>query len=272
MRYALGVEYCGAGFHGWQRQSDEAVTPTVQGALEAALARIGDHPVCVQGCGRTDAGVHAALQIAHFDSPAARSPDNWLRGANTLLPRGVRIRWVRPVGADFQSRFAAMSRTYLYLVANAAVAPAMPAAMALQEGRPLDAAAMHAAAQCLVGEHDFSAFRAAACESSTPWRRVFRISVRRAGQAVLIRVQANAFLLHMVRNITGSLLAVGRGDQPVGWLADLLRQRDRTRAAATAPPDGLYLCGAGYPLRHGLPEQLRLPWPLALTEADFWSR
>ncbi len=272
MRYAVGVEYCGAGFHGWQRQADESSTPTIQGALELALSTIADHPVRVQGCGRTDAGVHAALQIAQFDSGAARTPDNWLRGTNTLLPRGVRVRWVRPVQDAFEARFSALSRSYLYLIVNGRVAPAMPAPQALHAPRTLDVAAMHQAAQCLVGEHDFSAFRAAACESSTPWRRVFQVAVDRVGERVYLRIQANAFLLHMVRNITGSLLSIGHGDQPVGWMSDLLQGGDRTRAAPTAPPDGLYLCGAGYPLSHGLPEQSRLPWLVADDETGFWSR
>ncbi len=270
-RYALGVEYSGAAYHGWQRQADNVRTPTVQAALEQALGTVADHAVTIGGCGRTDAGVHAALQIAQFDSSARRTTENWLRGANTLLDRDVRIRWVRAVPDDFEARFAALSRTYLYVIATGAVAPACPAAMLLHQRRPLDAGRMHRAAQFLLGEHDFSAFRAAACESTTPWRRLFRISVEAAGPGVLLRVQANAFLLHMVRNITGSLLAVGRGEQPEEWIRDLLQGGDRTLAAPTARPDGLYLCGAGYPLRFGLPEQLCLPWFLGAQGRGFWE-
>ncbi len=259
-RYALGIEYCGAAFQGWQRQSRPQPPRTVQCELEVALGSVADAPVNVFCAGRTDSGVHATGQVVHFETSAERSADAWVRGTNSRLPGDVRVRWARAVSETFHARHSAISREYLYVICNRPVRPATLAACATWIHGPLDVAPMHDAVQALVGEHDFSAFRAAGCESSTPMRRIFRAGVCRHGDLVALRLQGNAFLLHMVRNIAGSLLEVGRGSRGPSWIAELLAGRDRTRAGPTAPPDGLHLIGVGYPVLHGLPDCGGLPW------------
>ena len=228
-RVALGVEYHGGAYAGWQAQRSPGV-PTVQETLEAALSRVANHPVSVVCAGRTDAGVHASAQ------------------------------WAREVGPDFHARFSARYRRYRYLVLTRAQRSALAAGSACLERRPLDAPRMHEAAQCLLGERDFSAFRGAGCQSRTPMRRLDRIAVSRAGELLTIEVEANAFLLHMVRNIAGSLLAIGTGERAPQWLAAVLESRDRTLAGATAPAQGLYLVDVGYDARHGLPRPPAGPW------------
>lgn len=261
-RIALGIEYDGSGFSGWQAQRDPG-RATLQESLELALARVADQAVSTVCAGRTDAGVHATAQVVHFDTVADREPRAWVLGCNALLPRGIAVQWAREVPRDFHARFSATARSYRYLVLNAPVRRPLAAARACHERRPLDADRMHAAAQALLGERDFSSFRGAGCQSSTPMRRLDAVSVRRHGTLLAIDVSANAFLLHMVRNIAGALLWVGSGRAAPGWIEELLQARDRRLGAPTAPPEGLYLTGVSYPPRWALPPPPRAPLPCA---------
>lgn len=248
MHLALGVEYDGAAFHGFQFQTN---APTVQEALEAALSRIAAAPVRVAAAGRTDAGVHATGQVVSFSSPSERPLDAWTRGCNALTPPGVKVIWARRVDAAFHARYSAVARRYQYLYAESDYpSPLLIGRATLVRG--LDDEAMHRAAQRLVGEHDFSSFRAAGCQSASAHRCVHRISVRRFRSLVVIDVTANAFLLHMVRNLAGALRQVGEGKRPESWIGAVLEQQDRTLIGATAPPDGLYLVDVSYPAA-GLP-------------------
>lgn len=251
-RIAIGVEYDGTGFAGWQAQANPAL-PTVQQTLEAAVGAVAGHPVRLACAGRTDAGVHATGQVAHFDCAVDRGPKAWVMGVNSQLPPTVRVRWAEPVDATFHARFAAHARRYFYVIHVAPVAAAILSGRVTSWRSPLVIDAMHAAAQCLVGEQDFSAFQAAGCQSKTPMRCVHWVSVSTQGPFVVVDIQANAFLQHMVRNLVGSLLQIGMGRQPVTWMAALLAGRDRTAAAATAPPDGLYLVDVGYPAPWAFP-------------------
>ncbi|NZA26091.1 tRNA pseudouridine(38-40) synthase TruA [Luteimonas sp. SJ-92] len=260
MRYALGVEYDGSGFSGWQRlsQPGEAGPPTVQAALEQALGQVADAPVATVCAGRTDAGVHALCQVVHFDSDAPREPRGWMLGATSRLPPSVAVRWCVPVADDFHARFGALARRYRYRILNRAVRPALARQYLAWCRRPLDAAAMHRAAQALLGEHDFSSFRTVHCQAPHARRELQRIAVTREGDEVVVEVQANAFLHHMVRNIVGSLLEVGAGERPEAWIAGLLAARDRTLAGATAPASGLLFVGPLYPRACGLPCEVSL--------------
>jgi len=214
---------------------------------------VADHPVPVTAAGRTDAGVHALMQVAHFDSAAVRTTRSWTLGANTELPAEVTVLWAQSVPDTFHARYSAVSRTYIYRIVNQPCRPALLRRQVCWVRRPLDAQAMHSAAQALVGEHDFSSFRAAECQSPTALRRVTHIAVERAGADLAVTVRANAFLHHMVRNIAGALIAVGTGDRPPLWIAELLRARDRRMGAVTAPPQGLYLAQVEYPEEFGIP-------------------
>lgn len=244
MGIALGIEYDGAAFRGFQSQVN---APAVQDALEAALSRVADERVRVVAAGRTDAGVHATGQVVGFSSAAARPLSAWIRGTNALTPPAVKVTWARPVDGAFHARYSAVARRYQYLFEDGGSASpllhrhvhAVPAA--------LDDAAMHRAAQALLGEHDFSAFRGAGCQSLSAHRCVHRIAVHRAEHFVVLDITANAFLLHMVRNIAGALLRVGLGQAAEGWMAETLLGRDRRRAGRTAPADGLYLVDVHYP-------------------------
>ena len=253
MRIALGIEYDGTDFLGWQRLRHGQ---TVQAAVESALSFVADAAVEVTCAGRTDAGVHARCQVVHFDTQAQRSERSWILGANSRLPRSVAVRWARDVGDDFHARYSATARRYRYLILNRPVRAALDARYVAWERVPLDAQAMHAAAQALVGEHDFSAFRAIACQAHTARRDLREISVTRDGEHVSLEVEANAFLHHMVRNIVGSLLLVGRGEQPAAWIAQLLDGRNREVAGPTAVPHGLALLAPRYPARFGLPGEV----------------
>lgn len=252
MRIVLGLEYDGAAFAGWQTQPQGN---TVQDAVERALAEIAGAPVRTTCAGRTDAGVHAAAQVVHFDTPAARPENAWVRGVNAHLPDSIAVRWSRVVADDFHARFSARSRSYRYVLVNHAVRPA------LMHGRvgwfhlPLDLAAMQAGAAHLVGERDFSAFRAVECQAKTPVKTLHRAEVRRQGDCVIFDFHASAFLHHMVRNIMGCLLAVGARRRPTQWLGDVLAARDRAAAAPTFAPDGLYFVGPYYDPGLGLPER-----------------
>jgi tRNA pseudouridine38-40 synthase len=250
LRYALGLEYDGCAFLGWQIQRQE---PTVQGCVEQALARVANHELRVTCCGRTDTGVHAVCQVTHFDTEAVRTERSWVLGLNSHLPEGAAALWVRPVDDDFHARFSAYSRTYRYRILNRWIRPALDARRASWCRQPLDAAAMHDAAQSLLGEHDFSSFRASACQARHAVREIQDISVTRDGDTVCLEVTANGFLYHMVRNIAGSLIRVGCGEAPAEWVGEVLRLRDRAQAAPTAAPEGLYLLGARYPEKYNLP-------------------
>ena len=261
MRYALGVEYDGTGLSGWQRlgKPGTEAPPTVQQMLEEALSSVADAPVDTVCAGRTDAGVHARCQVVHFDSDAAREPRGWMLGATSRLSQAVCVRWCVPVADDFSARFSARARRYRYSILNRPMRPALGRQYLSWVRQPLDAGAMHRAAQVLVGERDFSAFRTVHCQAPHARRDLQRIAVSRDGEHVHVDVQANAFLHHMVRNIVGSLLLVGQGEQPEAWIAALLAGRDRTLAGPTAPPGGLVFVGPLYPAGCGLPAEVTLP-------------
>ena len=253
MRIALGIEYDGTDFLGWQRLSHG---PTVQAALEKVLSFVADHPVQVMCAGRTDSGVHAICQVVHFDSDATRSTRSWILGSNSRLPDAVGVRWATPVADDFHARYGAVGRRYRYTILNRLARPALDARFLAWERRPLDADAMQRAANALLGENDFSAFRTAACESRTPFRNVRSLQVRRIGERIEFDIEANAFLHHMVRNIVGSLLPIGRGEQPEEWIGELLAGRDRSRAGPTASACGLCFIAPIYPVSSGLPAEV----------------
>ncbi|MBN9422378.1 MAG: tRNA pseudouridine(38-40) synthase TruA [Candidatus Accumulibacter sp. 66-26] len=250
MRIALGVEYDGSAFHGWQVQPGGG---TVQDALQAALREIAGVPVDVVCAGRTDAGVHATGQVVHFDAPVERPLSAWVRGVNTFLPPAVAVRWAQPVADDFHARFAAFGRRYRYLLLNRPQRPGVWHGRAGWYHHALDAAAMQRAAGHFVGEHDFSAFRAAECQAKSPVKTLRRAEVRRVGDLVVFDFEASAFLHHMVRNMVGSLVYVGQGKHAPGWIAELLDERDRRRAAPTFAAAGLYLVGVEYEACWGLP-------------------
>ncbi len=249
MRIALRLEYDGAGFAGWQRQPGQR---TVQQAVEAALSRVADHPVEVTCAGRTDAGVHASGQVIHLDTTAARDDRAWLLGGNSHLPADVSVGAARRVADDFHARFSAVRRSYLYRIVNRTTRPALARGVAWWVHRPLDAARMAAAAATLIGEHDFSSFRAAECQALNAVRTLYRLDVNRVEDEVWLLVEANAFLHHMVRNLAGMLVAIGSGARPPAWAAEVLAARDRRVAAVTAPPQGLCLRSVTYPVRYGL--------------------
>lgn len=262
-RIACRVEYDGRHYSGWQAQPHLAVK-TVQATLERALGTVADAPVRVSCAGRTDAGVHGYGQVVHFDAPAERSAKAWVLGANANLPLDVRVHWALEVPAGFHARFSALARRYRYIIANTPVSPALLGGQVSWQRRPLDHRVMHAAARCLLGERDFSAFRAATCQSSGPMRNVHSLDVSRRGDLVIIDIKANAFLHHMVRNIAGSLMEVGLGRQPPEWIGQLMAGRDRSVAAATAPAAGLYLVEVEYPAQYELPATPHGPLLLGL--------
>ncbi|MEW6414124.1 MAG: tRNA pseudouridine(38-40) synthase TruA [Pseudomonadota bacterium] len=259
MRIAIGLEYRGAGFCGWQSQPQGC---GVQDAVEAAVTAIAGTRTAVTAAGRTDAGVHAALQIAHFDVAAARPLTAWVRGVNSHLPPGIAVLWAREVGEDFHARFAAVQRGYRYVLLNYPVRPALHDGLIGWHHRPLDADAMNRAAMHLIGRHDFSAFRAAECQARSPVKELRRAQVERHGDYLLCDFQADGFLHHMVRNLMGCLIQVGAGVRPAEWMAQLLASRDRTLAAPTFDAAGLYLAHIRYPAHFDLPENPDR-WPFA---------
>jgi tRNA pseudouridine38-40 synthase len=250
MRLAAGLEYEGTAYAGWQAQNH---AQGVQNLVEQALSRIADRPVSTVCAGRTDAGVHALGQVIHFDVGVERPLDAWLLGSNSHLPSDISLRWVRAVPPDFHARHSARARRYRYLIHNSRSRSGLYAHRAAWCTHPLDAQRMHAAAQSLLGEHDFSAYRAAECQSRSPNRNVLEITVARQGEWLSIEVEANAFLHHMVRNIAGVLIAIGRGDQPGDWARQVLEGRDRRLGGVTAAPEGLYFLAARYDAAFGLP-------------------
>lgn len=255
MRVALGIEYDGTDFFGWQRLGHG---PSIQAEIEAALSFVANHPVEVTCAGRTDAGVHARCQVAHFDTTAEREERAWVLGATTRLPHAIAVLWARAMPHDFHARFSARARRYRYVILNRPIRPALEARFVAWERVPLDADAMHASAQALLGEQDFSSFRAVSCQARHALRHVGAVSVRREGERVTVEIEANAFLHHMVRNIVGSLLEVGRGERSVGWIAELLAARDRSVAGVTAMPQGLTFVGPRYPPEWQLPSNVTL--------------
>ena len=256
MKIALGIEYQGRRYLGWQRQHDG---PTVQATLEAALTGIAGQPLSVICAGRTDRGVHAVQQVVHFETGAMRPLRAWVLGTNGALPTDVAVIWAREMAGDFHARFSASQRTYQYIILNRRARPALLDGLVSWECRALDVAKMARAARPLVGEHDFSSFRAAGCQAGSSRRRVHSLTLRRLGAFIVITIRANGFLQHMVRNIAGVLLAIGRGRRETGWAAEVLAAKDRRMAGATAPAAGLYLVNATYPARFAIPE----PAPLA---------
>lgn len=254
---ALVIEYDGAGFHGWQDQKSRI--RTVGGTLEAAVAGVANHPVNLVCAGRTDAGVHACYQVVNFESRVSRPLRSWVLGINSALPPDIRVHWAGAVPEGFSARFAASARRYRYLMLSRETPPALLRQRVAWTHHPLDPGPMHAAAQYLLGEQDFSAFRAAGCQAQTPWREVTDISVSRSGPFLVLDITANAFLHHMVRNIAGTLMTVGRGDQPPEWVAGVIASRDRRRAGITAAPEGLYLVDVHYPPEYGIPRPAPCP-------------
>jgi len=243
MRIALGLEYDGSGFCGWQSQAGGGA---VQDAVESALSIVADAPIRVVCAGRTDAGVHALAQVVHFDTEAVRPDTAWVRGVNAHLPASVAVRWAQPVSSEFHARFSARGRRYRYVLLNRAERPALLARRVGWFHRPLDAEAMAAAANLLLGEHDFSAFRAIECQAKSPVKTLRRADVVRQGNLLVFDFEASAFLHHMVRNLVGALVYVGKGAHPPAWLGELLAGRDRARAAPTFEACGLYFAAVDY--------------------------
>lgn len=256
MRFAASLEYDGTDFYGWQSQSHAR---NVQDCVEKALSTVAACRVATVCAGRTDAGVHACGQVIHFDSGSARTPREWLFGANAHLPADVCLRWVRRTAGDFHARTDALRRHYRYVILNDATRSALLRTRSTRVHQPLDARLMHDAAQALAGEHDFSAYRSAGCRSKTPVRRVEFVRVHRGGRFVYIDICANAFLQHMVRNIAGVLIAIGRGERPAGWAAQVLAGRDRRAGGVTSPGTGLYLVAVEYGKRHSFPAAVAAP-------------
>lgn len=244
MRYAAGIEYDGTHFRGWQTQ--QKGVRTVQGALERALSHVADEPVSAVCAGRTDAGVHAVGQVVHFDTAAERPDHAWILGANSNLPDDVAVRWLRSVPDSFHARYSANARSYRYYILNQWTRRPLLRHRAWWHHRELDAEAMAAGARHLVGERDFTSFRAADCQSKTPWRNVHDIRIAAAGPMITIDVSANAFLHHMIRNIVGTLAVVGRGEAEPAWVREVLERRDRRVAGITAPAQGLHFFRVAY--------------------------
>ncbi len=252
MRLALGLSYRGLAYHGWQSQPDGL---TVQDKVEAALSAFADQPVTTICAGRTDAGVHALNQVVHIDVAVERDSHSWVRGTNRFLPYDIAVQWCQPVEQTFHARNSARGRRYRFVVLESPVRPAVELGLVGWVFRPLDEQAMRQAAACLIGEHDFSAFRAANCQSPTPVKTLRAITITRRGAYWCFDFDANAFLYHMVRNVLGCLVSVGQGRQAAGWMAELLAARSREAAAPTFPPDGLYFMGPYYDAALGLPDR-----------------
>lgn len=267
MRIALGLEYDGSQFHGWQLQKHDPVT--VQEALEKALSQIANAPIRVVCAGRTDAGVHASLQVVHFDCDVHRDAKAWSRGTNTLLPDTIAVKWAKPVSEVFHARYSATQRTYRYIIYNSAQRPGMLRPFLSWFYRPLDVAAMQAAAQYLLGEQDFTSLRAKDCQSKSSHRCISKLTLSQTGPFITVEVSANAFLKHMVRNIIGVLVAVGLGDQPPSWVEAVLAAKDRAAAGITAPPQGLSLVHIAYPKAFELPIGALRTVPLSAVDVEY---
>lgn len=249
-RIAMGLEYDGSAYSGWQHQHHAR---TIQERVEQAVAAVADHPIRVHCAGRTDSGVHGLGQVVHFDTVAQRNRRSWLLGTNANLPDDIAVRWAMPVAADFHARFSATGRHYRYLILSRPTRSALWRNRAVWTHRTLNVKPMREAARALVGQHDFTSFRAQACQAKSPVRTIRYVDLERRGDLIEFRVGADGFLHHMVRNLAGVLMAIGRGDAAVGWTRELLDLRDRTRGGVTAPPHGLYLARVDYPPQLGLP-------------------
>lgn len=256
-RVALCVAYNGYHYYGWQSQ--KSGLPTVQKYLEKAVSNVANEAIDVTCAGRTDKSVHASYQLVHFDTNAKRSARSWVFGCNTHLPKDISVSWAGNIASDFHARFSATSRRYHYVIYNHPVRPANFSTELTWFHHPLNESDMHQAAQCLVGEHDFTSFRAVGCQSNTPFRHLDFINVSRYGDIVLIDIKGNAFLHHMVRNIAGVLMAIGSGKAPVSWCENVLLAKDRTKASVTASPHGLYLTHVDYPEHFGIPVSTGAP-------------
>lgn len=254
MRIALGLEYDGQLFRGWQSQREGV---TVQDTLERALSQIAAEPVRVVAAGRTDAGVHASMQVVHFDTKSQRPDSAWVRGVNACLPASLSVLWSRQVNEQFHARFSARGRRYRYVLINHPVRPALLHGRAGWCHNPLDLALMRQAASCLIGTHDFSAFRAAECQAKSPVKQLTQLDITVDRHLIYFDLRADAFLHHMVRNIVGCLVYVGKGRYPAEWLQQVLLGLDRSKAAPTFAPDGLYLCGVEYEAHWGLNDLLQ---------------
>ena len=252
MRIALGVEYNGTHFKGWESQPGHR---TVQACLEKALSKVANTAIKVIAAGRTDTGVHAMEQVVHFDTEVSRETHGWMLGANSSLPKDIAVHWAQGVSDDFHARFSAVARRYRYLILNRRARPGVLSGNVSWCPLPLDVERMHGAAQALLGEQDFNAYRATACQSPSARRRMNSISVTRDRDTVIIEVEANAFLHHMVRNIAGVLIAIGTGARSPSWAAEVLASKDRRQGGITASPDGLYLVEAKYPASAQLPQR-----------------
>ena len=261
-RIALGVEYAGSLYHGWQSQPDGN---TVQDHLQTALSQIAGEAIAVIAAGRTDTGVHASGQVVHFDTEVVRPLSAWVRGVNRFLPPDIAVQWAHPVADHFHARFSAFARRYRYVLLNRPTRPALGQGQLGWFHAPLDLAAMQQAAVYLQGEHDFSCFRAAECQAKSPIKQLSRAALWQQDDKIIFEFQANAFLHHMVRNMVGSLVYVGQGKQPPEWMDDLLNSRDRTRAAPTFAADGLYLIGVRYEEHWGLPLAREFPLPMCVS-------
>ncbi|MCZ6578583.1 MAG: tRNA pseudouridine(38-40) synthase TruA [Gammaproteobacteria bacterium] len=255
-KFATGIEYSGTAYSGWQRQKH---APSIQQHVEDAIGYVADHRVQLVCAGRTDAGVHALEQVAHFETTAQRDERAWLLGSNSRLPGDIRIKWVLAVNDSFHARFSAIARSYRYIILNSPVASALLHDRASWEYRPLNHQTMHEAAQVLLGEHDFSAFRAAGCQAKSASRCIQNIELQRQDDLIYLDIKANAFLYHMVRNITGSLMAVGRGERSIEWFSSVFSSKDRNMAEVTAPATGLYFLRAHYPDQIKFPNQAKKP-------------
>ena len=264
-RIALGIQYDGSAFYGWQSQPHGK---TVQDALERALREFAQTRLQTVVAGRTDTGVHGLGQVAHFDTELDRTDFSWVRGTNAFLPKAVAVQWAKPMPETFHARFSAFERTYYYALYVHPVRSPMLTGRAGWVHTPLDVGAMRAAATYLIGEYDFSAFRSSECQAKTPVKHLYQIDVRQQGDFIHFRFRANAFLHHMVRNLMGCLVAVGRGRHPAEWMADVLASRDRNQAAPTFMPDGLYLAQVGYPQEFAVPaaQAASVPWSNVWTD------
>lgn len=251
MRLALGIEYDGSTYCGWQSQADGR---TVQDVLQRSLSQIAGEPITVVAAGRTDTGVHALEQVVHFDTQSKRPLTAWVRGVNALLPSNIAVLWAHAVGEEFHARFSAQARSYSYYLYCRPVRSAVQSGKVGWFHQPLDIGNMRAAALCLLGEHNFSAFRASACQAKSPVKTISRLDIQEQGNFIRLDLTANAFLHHMVRNIVGCLVYVGKGKHPPQWLQQVLENRDRSQAAPTFSPDGLYLRRITYDPKWGLPQ------------------